>query len=286
MPSANRSAMRGEQLVARARRGERAGDRGLRRRGAQPERPGEGEDLRAAGQLLEAARVAAAYVAHERCAGNRQEADLPGATRGAAVDAAVDDDRGAEALVGPEQHEVVHAAREPGPHLGDRDQVDVVVHEQRHPDLVGELVEQVGVVPAGQVPGVPQPAVHRVEGARGADGEPVQPAAGDPGGGGGAVDRVQDMGDRVGAGPARRRQLVLAHGPAGDVGDGGQDPGRRDVEGDDVGGVRVDGVQLGARPRTAVRVAAGDDQAGVGQPGQQLSGGGLGQPGELAEPAT
>ena len=82
---------------------------------------------------------------------------------------------------------------QPRAHLGDRGEVDVVGDLERCADRLGEPVEQVRVVPAGQVPGVAQLPVRRVERARRADGEPVQPVAVDPGRGGGAVERVQHM---------------------------------------------------------------------------------------------
>ena len=99
----------------------------------------------------------------------------------------------------------------------------------------------------------------------------------------GAVDGLEDVAHRVRAGPARGAELVVADRAPGDVGDRGEDPGRGHVEGHDVGGVGVHGVQLGARAGPAVGVAAGDDQPGVGQPGEQLGGGGLGEAGQLAE---
>ena len=103
---------------------------------------------------------------------------------------------------------------------------------------------------------------------------------------GGTFQRVQHVAHGVGLRAARRAQLVLADRAAGDVGDRGQDPGRRHVERGHVGGVGVDGVQLGARARPAVGVPAGDHQAGALQPAEQLAGGGLGEPGQVAESAT
>ena len=54
----------------------------------------------------------------------------------------------------------------PDSQLGDGGEVHVVLDARRAPDRVGEPVEQVGVVPAGQVAGVAQPARRRVERAR------------------------------------------------------------------------------------------------------------------------
>ena len=111
-PSANRWPSVGEQLVAGA--GRRRAPRRPRPAGVVARRPSErarASTCRAAGELLEAAGVAAAYVADQRGAGQRQEADLAGAAGGAAVEPAVDHDRGAQALVRPEQHEVVDAPR-------------------------------------------------------------------------------------------------------------------------------------------------------------------------------
>ena len=136
------------------------------------------EHRAAAGQLLEAAGVAAAYVADQRGAGERQEADLPGTAGGAAMDAAVDDDGRAHPFVRPQKDEVLYPRRQPRAHLGDRGEVHVVGDLQRRADRLGEPVEQVRVVPAGQVPGVAELPVRRVERARRADGEPVQPVRG------------------------------------------------------------------------------------------------------------
>ena len=58
-----------------------------------------------------------------------------------------------------------------GVQLGDRGEVDVVVDLERDADGVGEPLEQVGVVPAGEVAGVAQPPGARVECARRPDHE-------------------------------------------------------------------------------------------------------------------
>ena len=104
---------RGQQLVAGAGRGQRLGHGGLGRAGAQAEGAGQGQHRPAAGQLLEAARVAAPYVAHQRGAGERQEADLPGTSGGAPVDPAVDDDGRAQPFVRPQQDEVLDPRGQP-----------------------------------------------------------------------------------------------------------------------------------------------------------------------------
>src|SRR4051794_18869184 len=98
-----------EEPVAGTRCRERLGDGGLRRTGAQAHRPCQCQDLSAAGELLEAARVAAADVSDDGRAGQRQEADLARTAGGASVQAPVDDEGRAEALVRPQQHEVVDA---------------------------------------------------------------------------------------------------------------------------------------------------------------------------------
>src|SRR3954454_8792576 len=90
-----------KEPVPGTRRGQCPSDRCLRRTGAQPERPCQGEHLLAAGELLEPAGVAASHVPNHRCTGQRQEPDLAGATGGASVQTAVDDDGRAEPLVGP-----------------------------------------------------------------------------------------------------------------------------------------------------------------------------------------
>ena len=91
------------------------------------------------------------------------------------------------------------------------------------------------------------------------------------------------MPDGVGTTLARGAQLVLADRAAGDVGHGGDDPDGRHVQGGDVSGIRVDGVELGPWAATARGVATSDHEAGVDQPGQELAGRRLGESGELAD---
>lgn len=106
---------------------------------------------------------------------------------------AVDDEGGAEALLVPQQDEVLVAAGGAEALLGDGDQIDVVLVLHRHRQERGQLVQQGGGVPAGQVRGVPQPSGARVEGARRADDEPVDVGAGEPGVLHRPVQRVGDL---------------------------------------------------------------------------------------------
>lgn len=82
----------------------------------------------------------------------------------------------------------------------------------------------------------------------------------------------------------RGGQLVLAHGAAGDIGDGGEDALGRDIQARRVGGPRIDGVQLGVGARPPLARAGGQHESGGLQPGEELGGGGLGQPGQLSDP--
>ena len=180
---------------------------------------------------------------------------------------------GTEALVGPQQHEVVDAPRrDPAASSATAARLTSLSTWIGMPTASASRSSRCGVVPAGQVAGVAQPPRRGVEGARCADREVAQ--AGRPAARPDVAapsSALHDVAHRVGSRAARGAQLVLADGAAGDVGDRGQDPGRRDVERGHVGGVGVDGVELGARPGTAVGVAAGDHQAGALQPGQQLA---------------
>ena len=72
-----------------------------------------------AGQLLEAAAVGLGDLADQGRARHRQEADLAGAAGPAAVQPAAEDEGGAEALLVPQQHEVLVAAGRAEPLLGD-----------------------------------------------------------------------------------------------------------------------------------------------------------------------
>ncbi len=100
---------RGQQVVAGAGRGEGLGDRGLRGAGAHPELPGQREHLPAAGQLLEAAALPRRTSRTSGVPGTGRKPTSPGAAGGAAVQPAVDHDGRAEALVRPEQDEVLAA---------------------------------------------------------------------------------------------------------------------------------------------------------------------------------
>src|SRR5262249_12806680 len=143
-------AQRREELVAGPRGLDCGPDGRSRGAAAQAHRPGEREDGGAAGQLLEGACVAPAYVAHERRTREREEADLSGATRGPGGAAPpAEAGGGARAPVDPERAEVVAAARASRLELGDGREVHVVLDVHGGPRGVAEPVEQAGVVPAG-----------------------------------------------------------------------------------------------------------------------------------------
>ena len=167
-------------------------------------------------------------LAHQRGAGHRQEADLAGAAGEAAVQPAADDEGGAEALLVPQQDEVLVAARGAEALLGDGDEVDVVLVLDGHRQHGGQLVEEGGGVPAGQVGGVAQPPGGRVEGAGRADDQPVHVGAGEPGGLHRPVERLGDLphdaARRAGPGCGSSNSPTVR---AGDVGDGGEDALRR-----------------------------------------------------------
>lgn len=136
-------------------------------------------------------------------------------------------------------------------------------------------------MPAGEVAGVAQPAGLRVEGARGADDHPPQVGAVQPGGLDGLPEGLGHLIDglrALGVG-----DLVGGDDRARDVGDGRQYPLRGDVEAADVRGPRVDRVELGAGAGAAAVRAGGDDESDRFQTGQQLGGGGLGQPGQVPD---
>src|SRR5690349_5702380 len=251
-----------EYGVARAFGLQRGRDRGFRRTGLEAVFAGEFQDRFAAGELLEAAGVVAADVADQRRTRERQERDLTRATGRAAVQPAVDHDRGADAFLAPEQHEVVVLAGVADALPGDRGQVDVVLDLQRYADRGGQLLEQMRRVPAGQVGRVPQAAGRRVETTRRTDRDPVQAFAIQARLAGCALDRFDHPVDRALGAAARRGQLVLADHLAGQVRHCGPDPGRRDVEAGDVRDAAVDLVQLRVRARATGGGAALADQVG------------------------
>lgn len=142
-------------------------------------------------------------------------------------------------------------------------------------------------MPARQVGGVAQPAGVGVEGAGGADDEPVDVVPGEPGRLHRPVEGIRHLPyDGLGGPPARSGELELSHRPSGDVGDGGADALRRDVEPGGVRGTRIDHVQLGVGARPPLAGPGGEYEPRGLQPGQQLRGGRLGEAGELADPGA
>lgn len=263
---------RGVPLVALDRTGQQPGrDLGVRLvRGPDAERGGEPGQRLGARKLLEAAAVRLDHLAYEGCARHRQETDLARTAGETAVQPAVDDEGGAEALLVPQEDEVLVLPGRAEALFGHRDQVHVVLVLHRHRQGRGQLVQQGGGVPAGQVRGVAQASRAGVEGAGGADDDPVHVRAGEPG----LLDRtVQGArhlpGHALGP-PPGGGQFELADGLTRHVGDGGDDPPGGHIEPRHVGGPGVDRVELGVGPRPPLAGAGGDDQPGGFQPGEEL----------------
>ncbi len=254
--------------------------------GPQPQRPRQRQHLLAARELLEAAGVAASDVTDEGSAGKRQEADLTRAAGGSSVQAPIDDDGGADSLVCPQQDEVVDARGSADLAFGDRRQVHVVLGLHRHPDRFGDLGEQVGFVPAGEVAGVAELAGRRVERPGRADDQAVQVRPVEAWLEHGGVESIRDVLQRGDPGSAPGADLGPPDDVAADVGDRRDDVARRDVERGDVREDRVDLVELGAAARTPFADTRGDDQTATLEPGQQLRRGRLGQTGQLTEPGA
>ena len=157
-PSAKRWAELGEQLVAGAGPGERGGDG--RRRGGRADARRSGPARAPAGPPASSWKAPALPRRTSRTSG------VPGSGRKPTSPAppvappsqpTVDHDGGTEPLVGPQQDEVVDTAGDARRELGDGGEVHVVVDVDRDADLVGEPLEQVGVVPPGEVAGVAEP---------------------------------------------------------------------------------------------------------------------------------
>ncbi|MDH6570293.1 hypothetical protein M2160_005314 [Streptomyces sp. SAI-117] len=268
---------------------EGGGDLGVRPRGdVRPaELAGELGDGLGTGEFLVATTVGPGHLSYQGRSGNRQETHLSRAAGPAAVQPAAEDQGGTETALVPQQHEVLVAAGGAEPLLGHGDEVDVVLVLDRHRQGGGEFVEEGRGVPAGEVGGVAQPARARVEGARGADDEPVDVAAGQPRRLHRAVEGLGDLlHDGLGGSPSRGRQFEGAHLAAGDVGDRGEDALGGDVEPGGVGGGRVDLVELGVGSRPALAGTGGEDEPRRLEAGQELGRGRLGEAGELADPRT
>lgn len=138
-------------------------------------------------------------------------------------------------------------------------------------------------MPAGQMGGVPQPAGVRVEGAGGAHHHAPQIGPHQSGGLRGAVQGVGHLPDHAGAASAGGREAELADGASGDVRDGGPDALRVHIDPGGVAGRGVDRVELRARSGSPLAGAGGHHKTGGLQPRQQLGGGRLGEPGQLAD---
>ncbi len=197
-----------------------------------------------------------------------------------AVQLAADHDGQADAAVQPDQHEVVDALGRPAVPLGDRGQVDVVLEDDRPVEVGAERGEQ-APVPPRQVPGERDLAALRVDQAGRAEYDPANPLQG----GAGRLGRLDDGGvhdlDRVVA--LADRHVGAPDDVAGDVGRGRDHVLGTGLDPDDERGGRHDRVHLGVGPAPAGLLADAGDQAALLQPLDQLGGGDLGQPGELAE---
>ena len=233
------------------------GDRGLRRTRPEAQRARQLEHLLATGEFLEAAGVVAADVADQRRAGQRHEADLAGTAGRAAEQAAADHYRGADALLAPEQDEVVDCRRRARPALGDRGQVHVVLDLERHSERLRELVEQVAARASRAGAGVAQPAGRRVERHRGADETRCRRSRSSPASPSAPSMRLTTRSTVRWRRAGRVGSSKRADHLAGQVRDGGADPGRRDVQRGDVREAGVDLVQLRVRAGAAVADAAG-----------------------------
>lgn len=182
-----------------------------------------------------------------------------------------EDEGGAETALVPQQDEVLVAACRAQALLGDGGEIDVVLVLDRHRQGRGEIVEQRGGVPAGQVGGVAQTTGGGVEGAGGGDDQPPYLVTGEARGLHGAVEGVGDLPyDGVGGLPAGCGHLERAHGAAGGVGDGGQDAFGGDIEPRGVRGGRIHLVQLGVGTGAPLGGAGREHQSRRLQPGQQL----------------
>jgi hypothetical protein len=208
------------------------------------------------------------------------------------VQPAVDDHRRADPLADPEHGEVLRRMR-PVPRrgaeglLGDRGQVHVVLDLDRRVGLAGtgqravEPLEQVRLVPAGQVAGVAQPPGARVGRAADADHHAVRPRAPHPGRRPGRGQRLAHPADRPDRRiPPRRGQFGLRDRPPGQVADLGGDRRRSHMQTRDIGRIRAHTVLSCRTPVPGQRL----DQPGVFQTVHQLRGGGLRQAGQRAEP--
>ena len=272
-----------QQLVAGTGLVEGSTHRRLRAGAPQTQRPGQGEDRGPPASSWNAPALPRRTSRTSGVPGSGRKPISPAPPVAPSRTPAVDHDGRTEAVVHPQQHEVLDAPGDAGGQLGDGGEVDVVVDVDRdaRPRRRDARAGPGRASPAGAgrsaaaaSSGRRRPASRWRGGAR---------SRRQPGGRGGAVDRLDHVAHGVRARAARGAQLVLADGTTGEVGHRGQDPGRGDVERGHMGGVRVDGVELGARSGTTVGDPARDHQAGLFEPGEELARRRLGESGEVAE---
>lgn len=86
-----------------------------------------------------------------------------------------------------------------------------------------------------------------------------------------AVEGIGDLAyDGPCGAPPGGGQLVLAHGPPGDIGDGGEDTLRGDIQARRVRRARIDRVQLGVGTRAPLARTGGQNETGGFQPCEEL----------------
>ena len=147
----------------------------------------------------------------------------------------------------------------------------------RSAELVPQRRHQALAAPAGQVGGQGDRAPGRLEHARAADGDVVDPVPADAGLGGQPVGDGAELADQ-GAGAGGLGPLVAAGDHvAGDVGQGGPDPPAADVDAHHPAGRRVELVEDGAGPGPAAGPADLPDQPGVQQRAEAERDGRLGE---------
>ena len=205
----------------------------------------------AAGERLEAADVAAA-ADDRRVVDDLDVADVAGTALGAAMEAAVGDDPGADARPDLDDDDVVVAGGDAGPPLPEGEDVDVVVDPDRRAVARGEPLADRVAVPAGHDRRRDRPAGRELDRARHARSRSPTAAPGTPWVVASSWSNSSSTRPSPTSGPASisRRLVVMAEDPAVEGRDRDVDARRAEVRDEDVPG-------LGPERQLARRPAAG-----------------------------
>ena len=190
--------------------------------------------------------------------------DVAGRALGAAVEASVRDDPGADTSPDLDHDHVVVAGGDAGAPLPEREDVDVVVNPDGRPVTRRESLADRVVVPAGHDRGEDGPTGPELHGTGDADADPPQPSGQLQSGPAQLSEQLFDPCERdLRAGRDVGRLVHVGEDPPIQRGDGHVDAGRAEVGHQHVAGVPAEG-ELSRRPSARARaMLALDDEAAV-----------------------